>query len=311
MTLRSEPSSADGTLLPVPIAMTGMLYAVVAMACLAVLDTTNKYLLVSVPMLMVLWFRYAFQAVATTVLMLPKRGMAIFHTHNIQLQVARGLLLFMSSLLAFASLKRMPVAEFSAIGMLSPLVVTLLARFVLKEHVSRLRWMFVIGGLFGAVLIVRPGGSMDAGHAWIPMLMVLSYSTFQTLTSHMAQTETPETMHIYTGWVGAAIASCLVVHVWTIALSTLEWVLMVVIGCAGTLGHYFLIVAFTRAPASRVTPFLYSGIAFATFAGWVVFSHIPDPIAITGMALIALCGLGAGWLGQREHAKSLLPPTHD
>ena len=60
--------------------MTGMLYAVVAMACLAVLDTTNKYLLVSVPMLMVLWFRYAFQAVATTVLMLPKRGMAIFST---------------------------------------------------------------------------------------------------------------------------------------------------------------------------------------------------------------------------------------
>jgi drug/metabolite transporter (DMT)-like permease len=71
-----------------------------------------------------------------------------------------------------------------------------------------------------------------------------------------------------------------------------------------------LIVAFARAPASRVTPFLYSGIAFATLTGWVVFSHIPDPIALTGMSLIALCGLGAGWLGQREHAKSV-PPAHD
>ena len=77
-----------------------------------------------------------------------------------------------------------------------------------------------------------------------------------------------------------------------------------------TMSERSLLTAFARAPASRVTPFLYSGIAFATFTGWVVFSHIPDPIAITGMSLIALCGLGAGWLGQREHAQNI-PPAHD
>jgi drug/metabolite transporter (DMT)-like permease len=164
--------------------------------------------------------------------------------------------------------------------------------------------------MVGAMLIVRPGGGMDASHAWIPLLMVLSYSTFQILTSHMAKTESPETMHIYTGWVGALISTGLVFSVWTTELTGFQWMLMVLIGCAGTLGHYLLIVAFARAPASRVTPFLYSGIAFATLTGWVVFSHIPDPIALTGMSLIALCGLGAGWLGQREHAKSV-PPSHD
>ena len=77
-------------------------------------------------------------------------------------------------------------------------------------------------------------------------------------------------------------------------------VVMCVIGFAGTLGHYLLIVAFSRAPASSVSPFLYSSIAFATLAGWLVFSHIPDLWATLGIMLIALCGLGAGWLSQRE-----------
>jgi drug/metabolite transporter (DMT)-like permease len=286
---------------PHKLAFAGMAYAVAAMACFAVLDTTNKYLIASVPLLMVLWFRYLFQAVATTAVMWPRRGMRMFHTHSYKLQMVRGLLLLICSVLGFASLQRMPVAEFSAIAMLTPLVVTILARFVMKEHVSRLRWFFVIGGLMGALLIVRPGGSVHADAAWLPLVMVFSYATFQTLTSHMAKTESPVTMHIYTGWVGTAIASVLVLGAWTTDLSPFQWLLMCVIGFAGTLGHYLLIVAFSRAPASSVTPFLYSSIAFATLGGWIVFSHIPDQLATLGILLIAMCGLGAGWLSRREH----------
>lgn len=277
-----------------------MAYTVAAMACFAVLDTTNKYLIASVPLLMVLWFRYLFQAVATTAVMWPHRGMTLFQTQSYKLQMVRGVLLLICSILGFASLQRMPVAEFSAIAMLTPLVVTILARFVMKERVSRLRWLFVIGGLMGALLIVRPGGSVHADAAWLPLVMVLSYATFQTLTSHMAKTESPVTMHIYTGWVGTAIASVLVIGAWTTELSPFQWLLMCIIGLAGTLGHYLLIVAFSRAPASSVTPFLYSSIAFATLGGWLVFSHIPDRWATLGIVLIALCGLGAGWLNQRE-----------
>ena len=284
--------------------VTAMVFAVSAMACFAVLDTSNKFLIASVPLLMVLWFRYLFQAVVTTAVMWPRRGMTMFQTHSYKLQLIRGLLLLICSILGFASLQRMPVAEFSAIAMLTPLVVTILARFVMKEHVSRLRWMFVVGGLFGALLIVRPGGSLQFNVAWLPLVMVFSYAIFQTITSHMAKTENPVTMHIYTGWVGTAIASVLVLGHWTTDLTSFQWLLMCVIGFAGTLGHYLLIMAFSRAPASNVTPFLYSSIAFATLAGWVVFSHIPDLFATLGMLLIAACGIGAAWLSQREQTIS-------
>lgn len=286
------------------LAYSGMGYAVTAMACFAVLDTTNKFLIASVPLLMVLWFRYAFQAVATTAVMWPRRGMTMFQTHSFKLQMLRGLLLLICSVLAFASLRRMPVAEFSAIAMLTPLAVTILARFVMKEKVSHLRWMFVIGGLLGALLIVRPGGSMDASSAWLPLVMVMTYASFQTLTSHMARTENPITMHIYTGWVGTVIASAMVLGAWTTDLTLFQWLLMCLIGFMGTLGHYLLIIAFSRATASTVTPVLYSNIAFATFGGWLVFSHVPDQIAVLGMLLIAVCGLGAGWLSTRERHTS-------
>ena len=60
--------------------------------------------------------------------------------------------------------------------------------------------------------------------------------------------------------------------------------------------------AFARSPASRVTPFLYTGIAFATLGGWLVFSHVPNSLAFTGMLLIVGCGLLAGWVTLREQS---------
>ena len=288
---------------PQPLPIAGMFFTVVAMACFAVLDTANKFLLTSVPLLMVLWFRYAFQAVASTALLWPKRGMSMFKTQSLRLQLLRGLLLMVCSTLAFVSLQYMPVAEFTAFIMITPLVVTALARFVLKERVSLWRWGFVTGGLIGALLIVRPGGSVDTSHAWLPLTLVCLNAMFQILTSHMAKTENPISMHLYTGWVGAGLATGLVMMgAWTTDITPFEWELMCLIGLTATLGHYLLILAFSRAPAASVTPFLYSGIAFATLGGWVVFAHVPDPLARMGMLLIALCGIGAGWLSQREHA---------
>ena len=287
------------------VTLTGILCAVTAMACFAVLDTTNKILVAGVPLLMILWVRYMFQAIATSAMMLPQRGLAIFNTGHIGLQILRVLLLVACSLLAFVSLQRMPVAEFTAIGMLTPLAVTLLARFVMHEHVSPLRWVFVLGGMVGAMLIVRPGGSMSPEDAWLPLVMVMSYACFQTLTSHMAKTENPMTLHFYTGLVGAVLASVLVLGWWTTDITPVQWLQLCLVGTMGTLGHYLLILAFAKAPAVTITPFLYSGIAFATFGGSLVFSHVPDRVAVLGMLLIALCGLGAGWLSHREQQASV------
>jgi drug/metabolite transporter (DMT)-like permease len=86
----------------------GIALVIAAVACFATLDTTTKVVSVSVPQLMGLWFRYFFQAVATTAVVLPLRGWRSLRTAHPKFQLLRGLLLLTSSLFAFLSLKYMP-----------------------------------------------------------------------------------------------------------------------------------------------------------------------------------------------------------
>ena len=69
------------------------------------------------------------------------------------------------------------------------------------------------------------------------------------------------------------------------------WLLVGLLGVFGSLGHYFMIKGYQKAPASRVTPYMYTQIAFATGAGWLVFGHAPDVWTVLGIALIAVCGV--------------------
>jgi drug/metabolite transporter (DMT)-like permease len=222
-------------------------------------------------------------------------------------QVLRGLLLLGSSLFAFASLRYMPVGEFTAIVSISPLAVTLLAATVLKEHVSPMRWVLVAGGFLGSVIIIRPGGAAFTWASLLPLGLVITNAWFQVLTSKLARTEDPVTMHLWTGWVGTIVASFALPFVWTSIPNPWLWLLLCFMGVAATIGHFLLILAFQRAPAATLTPYLYSQIAFAMILGLVVFSHVPDNWALAGMVLIAVCGAGGGWLTVRESRVKMEP----
>jgi drug/metabolite transporter (DMT)-like permease len=284
-----------------------MALALTALACFATLDTTTKYITLSYPVLMALWFRYAFQAFATTVVMLPARGCALLRTAHPKFQALRGALLLFTSLFTFLSVQYMPLGEFTAIAMITPLVVTLLAATLLGEKVSRLRWSLVAGGFAGSLLIIRPGSELFNWTMLLPLAMVGSYAAFQILTSKMVKTEDAVTMHFYTGWVGTLLASLALPFVWAMPHNTGQWAGLLLMGTMGTVGHFLLILAFRRAPAATITPLLYSQIAFALFGGWLVFSHVPDAWSLAGMAMIACCGAAAAWLAVRE-SRLLLEP---
>jgi drug/metabolite transporter (DMT)-like permease len=284
-----------------PSALAGILFLVVAVACFAVLDTTVKCIGATVSVVVSLWFRYAFQALATSAIMLPRHGRRLLHTAHPRFQFLRGLLLTGISALAFISLQYMPVGAFTAIVMTAPLVVTLLAAVFLKERVGALRWLLVVGGFVGTLLIVRPGGGVLGWASLLPLGLVALYAWFQILTSQMARTENPLTMHFYTGWVGALLSSLALPLFWTAWPDAKTLALLILIGLAGTVGHFLLILAFARAPASTLTPFGYTQVGFAMLGGWLVFGHVPDTWELSGVALIVLCGASASWITAREH----------
>ncbi len=264
------------------------------------LDTTTKYVSASVPILMALWFRYMFQAVATTLAVLPARGLSILRTQHPRYQALRGVLLLTTSLFAFFSLKYMPVGEFTAIVMITPLAITLLAATALKERVSALRWVLVAGGFIGTLVIIRPGADDFNWSMLLPLGLVSTNAWFQVLTSKLAKTEDPLTMHFYTGWIGALLSSLALPFVWTQLSSWTQWAGLVAMGVFATVGHYVLILAYKRAPAATITPFLYAQIGFAMLGGWLVFNHVPDNWSMAGILTIVVCGAGGAWLTVRE-----------
>lgn len=282
-------------------ALSGIGFAILASACFATLDTTTKHVSASMSLLVALWFRYAFQAGLTTAIVWKGRGRKLFLTRHPRFQLARGLLLFVSSLLAFFSLKYMPVGEFTAIVLMAPLVITLLAAWMLQEKVSPMRWALVAGGFAGTLVIIRPDSQHFDWAVVLPLILVLTNSGFQVLTGRLAkEQEDPITTHVLTGWTGTLLASAMLPFVWETPPDISTWLLLGLMGLMATVGHFLLIMAYARAPAATLTPYMYAQIGFAMLGGWIVFQHVPDPWTLIGMGLVALCGALGAWLTLRE-----------
>lgn len=278
----------------------------------ATLDTTAKYLGLHLPVVVGLFARYAVQALIMGAWLTARRvrgGRNLFRTAHPRFQVLRGALLLATSALLFLGIRHMPVGEFTAVGMLSPVLVTLLAMLFLHERVSALRLSLVIGGFAGALIVVRPGSGIFGWVALVPLVMALVYAGFQLLTRRLSNLEHPFTTHFYTGLVGT-----LIVGVVLLALEPLAswqalraapasiWALLFLVGLAGTVGHLCLILAVGVAPMSTLMPFTYLQLGFASVAGWIAFGHVPDGWAFVGMAVVAACGAASVWLNLRESA---------
>jgi drug/metabolite transporter (DMT)-like permease len=293
----------------------GIALILIMAACFAVLDTNAKRLGALMPVLVVLWARYAFQAVVMTLWLLHRKRRVLMRAVHPRFQIVRGLLLLIVSALGFYALQHMPVAEFTAVVMLTPVLVTVLAVVVLKEPITLLRAALVVGGLSGALIIVRPGSGLFGWAALIPALAALCYAAFQLLTRRLAGIEHPLTTHFYTGLVGTAVASAALVAtstaLWPV-LSELEGrfiALLLLVGLLGTVGHLLLILAMGTAPVALLMPFTYAQIVFAMGAGWIAFRHVPDGWALIGMAVIAACGAASVWLNARESARTRVPDS--
>ncbi len=275
---------------------------VLAALAFAGLDTATKHAVTLAPVLMLLWFRYVFQAVVTFALRFPVQKQTLLTTPNPRFQALRGVLLLITSACSFFGLQYLPVGEFTAMVMLSPLVATALAAWVLKDHVSPQRWLLMAMGLCGVLLVVRPGGQVFSWALLFPVLLVTTYAWFQVLTSRLSGEENPYTTHFYTGLVGALVMSPIAVFSWDTAALLAHWPWFMLIGFLGTFGHLMLIRAYMRASAPVLTPYLYTQIAFATFSGWLVFKHVPDTLAWFGIAVIAASGVGNALLSAQELA---------
>lgn len=279
---------------------------VVSALLFSMMDAGTKYLGGFMSVVLVLWSRYIIQAGIMAIVLARLRRVAGFRTSHLGFQCLRAVLLLAISTLAFYSMRSMPLAEFTAIMMLSPILVTASAAWLMKESIGRVKWALVWAGFIGTLIVIRPGSGLFGAVVIVPITAMVISTSYSLVTSRLAVLENPYTTQFYTGLVGALLLTPLawqqsgeMLRVLS-ATGTGIVVLLLLIGVLGTVGHLLLIMAFSRAGAAALMPFTYTQIGFAAVMSWLVFQHAPDLLAWLGMLTIAASGGATAWLNLRQ-----------
>ena len=274
--------------------------------CFSTLDATGKYLVRDHALFLVVWARYVGQMVVTTPIAWQRAGSGFWRTRQMGLQLARSLCLVVATLCFFGGLRYLPLAEGSAITFLAPMFALLLAMPVLGERPTRARWISAAAGFVGILVLVRPGSAVFHPATGFLVLAAISNALYQLLTRKL-QRDSPYTTLFYSGLVGSVILTCALPFAGetprTVLLS--DVLFLMILGTAAGLGHWLLIGAFLRAPASLIAPFTYLQIIWATIYGWAIFGQLPDRLSTLGMAIIVGSGVALFF-----HERRATRPVH-
>lgn len=283
----------------------GVLFYAVAVLLFASLDTLMKLLTTrhGYPVPVVAWARYTVQLLLMTAFVLPSVGRELLRPKKPVPVVVRSLTLVVGTLSMGTALKLMPLAEAEAIVFTAPLLMVLLAGPLLGERITVGRVALSLLGFTGVLLIARPGGQLNMLGVLFALICAVVTAAYQ-LMSRGLNTEQPLTLLFNSALVGAvAFALMLPFHWhsnWHGEVPTPTTLLMfLALGVAAGLGHFLLTLAFRYAPATVIAPMNYLQLFWAGLLGWQVFHHIPDPLALLGMGIIAAAGIATVMSGRR------------
>lgn len=263
--------------------------AVLVMACM---DTTTKLLATRYQIPVVMAARYVVHALLMLMLLAPSQGRLLVQTRRTRLVLVRAACLAGASLLVGLALTRMPVAEATAVVFMAPLLVVLLAGQLLREQVGLFGWLAAIAGFGGVLMIARPGGGLDPGGVVFALGAAALIAAYQLLSRVLASSERTLALLFYTALVGALLFGLLLPWYWDGQPPTLlQAVLLLGMGVMGGLGHYLFTSAHRYAPASTLAPVMYVQLVWASLLGWLVFDHVPEPLSLLGMGVVAVSGV--------------------
>jgi drug/metabolite transporter (DMT)-like permease len=276
--------------------------------CFACLDSTAKYLNHFVDTIMVVWARYTGAFILALVISNPVSRPGLMVSSRPWLQIGRSLLLLGSTVTNFLALIWLQLDQTTSIMFSTPFLVAVLSGPMLGEWVGWRRWIAILVGFAGVLLVTRPGAGGIHPAALLCVLGVLCYGFYMIATRLLARTDSSETTLFYSNMVGVVVMSLVVPFVWTTPHDPLIIGLMVLSGALGSIGHYLLIIAHRLAPPSVLAPFLYSQLVWVILLGYWVFGDLPNAWTLAGAAVVVASGL---YLLHREHKVGRRTTTSD
>ena len=192
--------------------------------------------------------------------------------------------------LFYLALTDIPLADATALIFVTPIIVTILSPFMLKEHVGLRRWVAVILGFGGVLLIVQPG-FQEVGMGTLAGLAAgFLFGLFSISSRVLARQDDPLLTVVYTALVGAVGLAPAIPALFVMPAVIDIWPFLGMLGLAG-LGQVMMMYAFVAAPAVVVTPFIYVTILAASAIGYFFFGDFPDALSWVGVVILIAVGI--------------------
>jgi len=189
----------------------------------ASLDTSAKWLVLSLPVLQVVWMRFFTHVVITSLIFAPKMGWSIFRLVNVKLQLLRGLILAIMTALNFVALQYLQLAETGAIQFSVPILIAVLSSWWLKEKLDTASWIAIWVGFAGVLVIIRPGSHAFHPAIFLSVLNALLYAGFNMLTRRLAATENPVATQLMSAIVSTVVLAPIAFLQWQTPEGLFTW----------------------------------------------------------------------------------------
>lgn len=274
----------------------GYAFALSAITIFALQDGISKHLGQLYPPVFVTMIRYwAFAGFALLLAAKARGGIAGTAKSKLRgLQVARGTLLAVQIVLAITCFAVIGLARTQAIFAATPLIATVMSVIILGERALALRWVGVVLGLGGVLLILKPHGDFFDATVLLAVLCSVMFASYSVMTRMAARQDPPLTSFFYTGVVGCAVI-CLVGPFYWTAMAPLDWGWMATLCLTSVTSHYLLIKAYNILDASAIQPLAYLSVVYASVMGPVIFHEIVPFTTYVGAAIVVAGGLLSIW----------------
>lgn len=264
----------------------GVLYGIASVACFAMMDASVKWLDMF-PVGQVLFSRFFFGLIP--ILMLVPRGefKTFYKTSRPKLHAFRAITGTLAIIALFIALREIPLADVVSLTFGGPIFVTLGSIFFLSEKVGIRRWLAVLIGFFGMLLIVKPAYEELNIYYIFPIIFCIFFACVALSIRSLSSTEPNYRIALYFSLLSMIVGLLTLPFGWVMP-NKFELLLLIFTGLIGSVANILLTVSLRYAEASLVTPTKYLNLVFAILLGYFIWSEIPKLLTLVGAGLIII-----------------------